>query len=196
MRRSKLSLNFVTFTPITDNTTMIKATKFYVFTLFFLTISVLQAQTYTNDGTGLGVANLQSKAAQFSFISSTAITPQNVPNASFNNAVYILQIGDENNVVTETRSVRSTINVLQRGNKNEVNLDLTAGVISENIIQQGVSNRFIDLTNKPTLTHSATVFQTGRNQNLIMAGNNSISDKMIVNMRGKNQTVLIRNFKR
>ena len=175
---------------------MKKATKFYFLTLFLLIGSVLQAQTYTTGANNSGVVNLQSKAAQFSLLSTEAFTTERAPSTSVNNAIYIEQIGDNNNVVAQTRSFRSNINVFQRGNENEVNLDLTSGVISENVIQRGVNNRFIDLNSKATLSHSATVFQTGRNQNLIMAGNNSISEKMIVNMRGKNQTVLIRNFKR
>ena len=174
---------------------MKKATKFYFITLFLLIGSGMQAQTYTTGANNSGVVNLQSRAAQFSLL-SIAATAERAPSTSVNNAIYIEQIGNNNNVVAETRSLKSTINVFQRGNENEVNLNLTSGVITENVVQRGVNNRFIDLNNKATFSHSATVFQTGRNQNLIMAGNNSISEKMIVNMRGKNQTVFIRNFKR
>ncbi|MEM7187381.1 MAG: hypothetical protein AAF466_12045, partial [Bacteroidota bacterium] len=75
-------------------------------------------------------------------------------------------------------------------------LNVTAGVIDETVFQNGLNNRFVDLSTSGTLIHRAAVIQNGRNQNLIWYGNNSISENLFVNMRGSNQTVIIRNFKR
>ncbi|MEM7086314.1 MAG: hypothetical protein AAF489_09040 [Bacteroidota bacterium] len=175
---------------------MKKATELFYASLFLFICGTVHSQTYTEGTSTLGTTNLQGKAAQFSFLSTQVATPETAPSASVNNAIYIQQIGDENNVVANTRSFRSNINILQRGSNNEVGLDITSGVIEENVFQRGANNRFLDLSSKATISHSAAVFQNGTNQNLFMVGNNSISEKMIVNMRGKNQTVLIRNFKR
>jgi len=175
---------------------MKKRAKLYYVSLFLLISSTVYGQTYTENTSTSGAVNLQGKAAQFSFLSSQVATPVSTPSTSFNNAVYIQQIGEENNVVTNTRSFRSNINILQRGRNNDVALDITSGIIEENIFQSGANNSVIDLSSQGTISHNVAVFQNGRNQNLIMAGNNSISEKMIVNMRGKNQTVLIRNFKK
>lgn len=175
---------------------MEKTTKLYYLLLFLLIFNGVYSQTYTEGTSSSGVVNLQGDATQLSFLSTQVAAQKAIPNTSVNNTIYIQQIGEENNVVANTSSFRSNINVLQRGTNNDVTLDISSGIIEENIFQRGTNNRFIDVSSKGTLLHSTAVFQNGRNQNLIMVGNNSISDKMIVNMKGKNQTVLIRNLKR
>jgi len=65
--------------------------------------------------------------------------------------------------------------------------------IDEIVIQRGFSNSFLDLNLNGNFSHKTTAIQIGKNQNLLLAGNNSISQKMIVNMKGKGQTILIRN---
>ena len=74
-------------------------------------------------------------------------------------------------------------------------MNITAAVIDEGVLQVGQNNNFINTSTRATLMHNALVYQRGSNQNLIMQGNNNMSKNMIVKMRGKNQTVLIRNFR-
>ncbi|MBZ0327232.1 MAG: hypothetical protein K8F54_06465 [Altibacter sp.] len=169
----------------------------YFTTLIVLLISgCIFGQTYTIGNSANGIDNAQSKAAKLSFLSSQVISPNNSNNVSASNSVYILQVGNNNNVVSNTRSNYSDVNLFQRGNNNEVLLDVTALIIDENVLQLGNNNRFIDLSLKGTVLHNAAVLQKGQNQNLIWYGSNSISERMMVTMKGKNQTILIRNIKR
>ena len=157
--------------------------------------SITFSQTYRiDDSSSPSIANLQNTTDQLKYFTSQTGSPGNTRNLSTSNNVYVQQIGNGNNVVSNTRAVYSDIGLFQKGNNNEVLLDIKAGVIKENVLQTGVNNSVIDL-NPGSLLHSAAIFQKGANQNLIMLGSNSISDNMIISMQGKNQTILVRNIK-
>jgi hypothetical protein len=170
----------------------------YLTTIIFLFVGgCVFSQTYTIGNSSSEIDNVTSKAAKLSLLSSSqVISPNNTNGVSASNSIFILQIGNNNNVISNTRSNNSDVNLLQRGNNNEVLQDVTALSIDEDIVQFGSNNRFIDLSIKGTVLHNAAVLQQGRNQNLIWLGSNSISERMMITMRGKNQTVLIRNIKR
>ena len=107
----------------------------------------------------------------------------------------VTQVGAFNQVNADIRSYASDLDVAQYGNRNNVSMNITAAVIDEGVLQVGQNNNFINTSTRATLMHNALVYQRGSNQNLIMQGNNNMSKNMIVKMRGKNQTVLIRNFR-
>jgi len=153
------------------------------------------AQTYTIGNSPIKTGDLESRAAQLNFLSSQRTAPSNSRVAT-NNAIFIQQVGNNNEVVSNTRSLQSNINLIQRGNNNEVGLDITAGIIKENIFQNGSNHKFFDFSSGGSVLHTAAVYQSGRNQNLLWYGNNSISDKLMIRMKGNNQTVIIRNIKR
>lgn len=169
--------------------------KISILILVGLISSNTSAQTYRiDDSSSPTVANLQNQTDQLKYVTSQTGSPSNTRNLSTSNNVYVQQIGNDNNVVSNTRAVYSDIGLFQKGNNNEVLLDITAGAIKENVLQTGINNSVIDI-NPGSLLHSAAVFQKGANQNLIMLGSNSISDNMIISMQGKNQTILVRNIK-
>jgi hypothetical protein len=163
--------------------------------LFLLTSPIMLAQTYAIGNSTATSGTFQSRAAQLSILASQRTSPSNAQMVT-TNAVYIQQVGNNNNVVSNTSSSRSNINLFQRGNNNEVGIDVTAGIIDENVIQNGNNNSFFDFSPNTTMFHRAAVYQSGTNQNLLWYGNNSISEKLMVRMKGKNQTVIIRNIKR
>lgn len=166
------------------------------YTILFLFASPLMlAQTYAIGNSPIKPGNFQNRAAQLNLLTSQKATPSNSISAK-TNSIYIQQVGNNNDVISNTRSLYSNINLVQRGNNNEVGLNVTAGIINENIFQNGSNHKFFDFSSKGTVLHSAAVYQTGRNQNLLWYGNNSISEKMMIRMKGKNQTVIIRNIKR
>lgn len=168
----------------------------FIYTLLFLfASSTLLAQTYAIDNSPTTSGNFQSRAAQLSILASQRTSPSNSRVAT-TNAIYIQQVGNNNNVNSNTRSLRSNINLLQRGNNNEVGIDITAGIIEENVFQSGNNHKFFDFSSKGTVLHRAAVYQRGSNQNLLWYGNNSISENLMVRMTGKKQTVIIRNIKR
>ena len=165
-------------------------------TIFFLFFgSVMIAQTYTNENSNGGIDVFQNKATQLSFLSFQERLSSTSPGASGNNAIYIQQIGNYNDVYSNTKSINSNINLIQKGNNNEILLNLKAVSINENVLQTGVNNNFANLSTSGNISHSAAVMQRGANQNLIMLGSNSISDNMIILMQGKGQTILVRNIK-
>lgn len=155
------------------------------------------AQTYTNVNSVSSIKNLRSKASQLNLLfSQQLISPNTIKSVTTSNAIHIQQIGNYNHVASNTGSIISDINIFQIGNKNKVLLNINSVFINENVIQRGYNNKFIDFSLKGTILHRVAVIQKGMNQKLIWYGSNSISKKMTVRMRGKNQTVIIRNFKR
>ena len=114
-------------------------------------------------------------------------------NFSSYNSVFIRQIGNNNDIVSNSQATNKSINTLQFGDENKIDLKIKARKIDETVIQIGLSNSFLDLNPNGSYSHKASVFQRGKNQNLVLVGNNSISKQMTVNMKGKGQTILIRN---
>ncbi len=173
-----------------------KRLRILTYTILFLVASPLMlAQTYAIGNSPIKSGNLQNRAAQISLLTSQKATASNSI-AAKTNAIYIQQVGNNNDVISNTRSLYSNINLVQRGSNNEVGLNITAGIINENIFQNGSNHKFFDFSSKGTMLHNAAVYQSGRNQNLLWYGNNSISEKMMIRMKGTNQTVIIRNIKR
>ncbi len=141
-------------------------------------------------------SKLSQKDLQKSVFSAQNLNPLNSSSVSATNSIYIQQIGNNNSLVANTRTVAGRMNVLQAGNRNEVAVDVTSALLDENIIQWGRNNSFIDINGGASLLHRANVLQRGTNQNLIWLGSNSLSEKIRVNMSGQKQTVIIRNIKR
>ncbi|QNJ96798.1 hypothetical protein ALE3EI_0208 [Constantimarinum furrinae] len=164
--------------------------------ILMLATTVSLAQTYTSSGSTSGIKNIESAAAQQTFIASQASTSTNITNSSLNNAIYIEQVGNYNSSIANTISDKSRIQLFQRGNNNEIQLNIASKNIFENVYQLGYNNSFLDLSLTGNAFHTATVIQRGTNQNLIWTGTNSISDSMLITMQGKKQTVFVRNFKR
>lgn len=157
---------------------------------FFSIINVASAQTFKGDAI-TGIENLQNKTSLFNIVAS-----QNIPSVGVSKNIRVQQIGNHNSSYSLTRSTSSDIQVAQLGNRNDVNLAISANRISEDVLQVGNNHSFTDFSPNTTNLHSANVLQYGANQNLILiGGQNSISDKMLVTMQGKNQTVIIRNLK-
>lgn len=157
---------------------------------FTTIVNVAAAQTYIGD-TQTSLENLQQKTSLFNIVAS-----QNSGAVDVNNSIRVDQIGDNNTAYALTRSNSSDIRLTQIGNRNDVSLAVSANRISEDVLQFGNNHSFIDFSPNTTNLHSANVLQYGTNQNLIkIGGPNSISDKMMVSMKGRGQTVIIRNLK-
>lgn len=157
---------------------------------FISVINVASAQTFKEDAI-TNMENLQNKTTLFNIVAS-----QNTHAVDINNSTRVQQIGNNNTAYTLTRSNSSDIQLTQLGNRNDISLAVSANRISEDVLQVGNNHSFTDFSVNPTNLHSANVLQYGTNQNLIWIGSqNSISDKMMVSMKGRNQTVIIRNLK-
>lgn len=158
--------------------------------IFISLLNVAGAQTYAGDA-NVALKKLQVESLQFNLIAS-----QNSSSSSLSNSTRVQQIGDYNTVLSVTKSNSSDILLTQFGKNNGIDLNISANRIEENVVQIGNNHNFTDYSGSRTPEHSANVYQLGANQNLIWLGSqNSISDKMVVSMQGKNQTIIVRNLK-
>ena len=168
--------------------------KYFLF-IFLLTGQIAFAQTPNVANSGKSLDNIMSRTEQLTILPSQ-MTPIDSRNMSLANNVYIVQIGNYNKVTSNTRSRNSNINLYQRVNNNNVLLSVMARTIDESVIQRGYNHSFINLGLNKVNFHRAKAVQIGRNQKLLWVGSNSISEKLIVRMKGNNQRVIIRNIKR
>ena len=163
--------------------------------IILLTGQIAFAQTPNLTNSGKSPDNIISRTEQLTILPSQMI-PIDSRNMSLANNVYIVQIGNYNEVTSNTRSRNSNINLYQRGNNNNVLLNVTARTIGESVIQRGYNHSFINLSSNKVNFNRARAIQIGRNQKLLWVGSNSISEKLMVRMKGNNQRVIIRNIKR
>ena len=163
--------------------------------IFLLTCQISIAQTHNVLDSGNSPDNIVSKSEQHTILPFQT-TPIDSRNMSLANNIRIAQIGNYNRVTSNTRSRNSNINLYQRGNNNNVFLSVVARSIDESIIQSGYNHSFINLGLNKVNFHQAKAVQIGRNQKLLWVGSNSISEKLMVRMKGIDQRVIIRNIKR
>jgi hypothetical protein len=112
-----------------------------------------------------------------------------------NTGVFINQIGDFNRTIVQSSSERSDINLIQTGNENTMRLDLSARNIIYNALQQGNGNKLLEfnsvISGKELIQRD--IQQVGNDQNLIIHGNNGLSDRLQVRMSNSGQSLIIRN---
>ena len=165
--------------------------KILIVALIFISSNILAAQTFeTLEDNELSGFNTQASEENFLLNQSAA----NLNSTSSNNAIFIAQIGDNNDAVSVTGSTQSNINIIQNGNDNLTVLDINSTKIVETVIQNGDNNSVFDYSPFKTDLKNTTINQTGNNQNLTMFGSNSLSEKIKVSMQGQDQSIIIRNF--
>ncbi|MAM27852.1 MAG: hypothetical protein CMC13_02425 [Flavobacteriaceae bacterium] len=116
--------------------------------------------------------------------------------STLGSTVIIQQIGQQNTLDAAMTSEKGTHLSFQTGNKNKIQIRSRAHNTDALLLQLGANNNILLVHNQPRLQTKTTVFQKGYNQNFLMLGNNRMSDQMIVKMKGKNQNILVRNFRR
>lgn len=131
----------------------------------------------------------------FNAVQNASINPTQISNISYDaNSIYIDQIGSNNIISLKSFTESSTIDLTQNGNNNVVKLNFTALSAVENFYQLGDNHYLAAYGNTPSLNLQRTVNQNGSGQRLTIHGNNSISEKMQLNMKGATSTIIIRNF--
>ena len=131
----------------------------------------------------------------FNTVQNASINPIQISTISYDsNSIYIDQIGSNNIISLKSFTESSTIDLTQNGNNNMVKLNFTALSAVENFHQLGDNHYLAAYGNTPSLNLQRTVNQTGSGQRLTIHGNNSISEKMQLNMKGATSTIIIRNF--
>lgn len=169
--------------------------KIVLIILFLATSGMVKAQVF-EDGNG-GISSLfsiGSESSQQIFLFNQNISTIVNVDPSQENNVFITQIGDDNEVHSETFSNGRNIYYVQIGDYNIVDLNVRSENINESIFQRGNNNVVFDINGFKNEIHSIDVRQNGDNQNLTLFGSNSISEKLKVFMEGQNQTIVIRSF--
>lgn len=155
--------------------------------------NLVTAQTFGTLNTANTISGFDTEASQGNFLINQAeVFKTNL--SSENNTVIIAQIGDDNNLNSTTKSLKSTVTIVQNGNGNDAFLELNNKELLENIIQNGNNNAVLDYSLYQSNLRNTEINQTGNNQNLTISGSNSLSEKMKVSMQGQDQTIIIRNF--
>lgn len=167
--------------------------KIFIVVSIFNLGNLARAQTFGAINTANTVSGFDTEASQENFLLNQGVVSKtNLPTT--NNNVIIAQIGDDNSLISTTKSLNSTVTIVQNGNKNEAVLDLNNNELIETVIQNGNNNAVLDYSLYKTNLRNTTINQTGNNQNLTISGSNSLSEKMKVSMQGQNQSIIIRNF--
>lgn len=168
----------------------------FCFVLVVFTSNDILGQTYTEADAVQTSDNFQRRATQLNFLSDQIPTSSTVrQSTSAANSIYIQQIGNLNSTVANTRSLSSDINLLQRGNNNDIHMTVKAASIETTIFQSGYNNQVLDISPTGVRSQRGLIVQRGTNQRLAWIGDNSISQRMVVRMQGRNQSIIIRSVK-
>ena len=153
----------------------------------------------------LGTCLAQEEQDEFSSVFSTkqnslltlskfsTLENNNAVNTATQNAVFIQQIGDNNQARTTINSSNSNVNLNQNGSDNFIFLDKTANQINQFVSQQGSNNNVIDFNLSTNSSISSNFTQTGNNLNIVNIGANSISKDLTINQSGNSGSVIILN---
>ena len=166
--------------------------KFIIAVSILISSNVITAQTFEATDNTDAISSFDTQSSQENFLLNQTDTATSF--ASTENSVFIAQIGDNNDIVSITKSFESDINIVQNGNQNVTILDLNSTKLTETVIQKGDNNTFLDYSPFKSDVRNATINQTGNNQNLTMFGSNSLSEKIKISMQGQDQSIIIRNF--
>ncbi|WP_289045835.1 hypothetical protein [uncultured Olleya sp.] len=161
-----------------------------VFVLFFFTNTSAQTFQSTEDVNNISSFDTQSSQDNFLLNQSSNF----INTIASDNSVFITQIGDDNDLISKTIATESDISIIQSGNQNQTILDLNSVKLTETILQNGNNNTILDYSPFKSDDRHAIINQKGNNQNLIMTGSNSLSEKIKISMKGQDQSIIIRNF--
>ncbi|WGD33870.1 hypothetical protein [Olleya sp. YS] len=166
--------------------------KFLIVVSILMSGNFITAQTFEATDDATDISGFETQSSQENFLLNQSATTASV--TSSDNAIFIAQIGDSNNLISNTTSTESNITVIQNGDENLTVLDINSTTLKETVIQNGDNNTFLDYSPFRSNLRNATINQTGNNQNLTMFGSNSLSEKIKISMQGQDQSIIIRNF--
>ncbi len=169
----------------------------YIFLLLALFLGSLTASiAQTTTAGNIDALRFQDADTQLNILSNqnSAIYNKTMQSSAQQNTVFISQIGDNNTISSVVNSSNTDISLVQLGDNNGIFSSIKALSLEQNIVQNGNNNTFTSSNYYMTKEYDVQVSQNGNNQNLTLFGQNSISEKLKVNMQGEGQTVIVRNF--
>ncbi|QXP59767.1 hypothetical protein [Olleya sp. HaHaR_3_96] len=166
--------------------------KLLIAVSILITNNLATAQTFETTDAKNHISGFETQSSQENFLLNQGATTINL--STTNKSIFIAQIGDDNDLISNSKSLESTIVIVQNGDENLAVLDLNSKKINETVIQHGDNNAFLDYSPFKSDVRNATINQTGDNQNLTMFGTNTLSEKIKISMQGQGQSIIIRNF--
>ena len=141
-----------------------------------------------------GVAGFNSDQERLNLLSNINFNQASLnDNASINeqNAVIIQQIGDYNNVYSQTQSQSSKLELIQNGDFNNIQLEVNAPSINARVIQNGDNNTVLDNIYYSNLDVRLNAIQNGDNLSINRMGVNSLSNKLQIIQEGSFKTITV-----
>lgn len=115
-------------------------------------------------------------------------------NLAGNNAVFIQQIGSDNQVFSNITAQSSDIRIIQNGDQNLIDINENSSEIQKLITQNGNNNTIIDFSFNPNATTNLDIIQEGNNILFERFGSNELSNSLQFRITGNNRTVIVRGF--
>ncbi len=134
------------------------------------------------------------KQEELNIISQLSTASLNTTPAVTGNTIFIQQIGNQNYVNAQIKAERSTINLYQEGKFNEIELQETSKEVFKELRQIGDDNVIVDFSFNPELNTQLELNQIGNNLTFERIGTNELSKNLKFNMKGNNQTIIVRSF--
>ena len=154
----------------------------------------IQSQGISGANVPAMIEDLNSPSDQLNILNEQFITRASQISDFNNNRVFITQAGVNNITSVSTEASNSLVVLRQNGVDNTMQLNLRGTTIDYQAIQSGNNNLLLDLSNgAETQLLQRKIIQTGRGHNLVIHGNNALSDTMEIRMNNGGQSVIIRN---
>ncbi|MDT0646768.1 hypothetical protein RM545_08705 [Zunongwangia sp. F260] len=110
------------------------------------------------------------------------------------NNIYIAQVGEGNSSYVNMTAEDSNLNLNQEGSYNTIHLEAHVRSMEGTVTQNGNSNFVLNLASDPNLDVPINVRQNGNNLNFESYGVNSIGSKLMFQMTGDANSIIVRNF--
>ncbi|SEL94341.1 hypothetical protein SAMN04487910_3665 [Aquimarina amphilecti] len=111
-----------------------------------------------------------------------------------NSAVFIQQVGTNNQVFSNITAERSDIRLNQNGEQNLIDINETSREIEKLITQNGNNNSVIDFSFNRDISTNLEILQEGDNLSFERFGSNELSKNLKFKMTGNARTIIVRSF--
>ncbi len=171
-----------------------KNISFFVLLIAVVAVQSIHCQNNSGNNVLAVIQDLTTPSDQLNILNEQFIGRASQISDFNDNRVFITQAGVNNESSVTTDATNSLVVLRQNGVDNTVQLNLRATTIDYEATQSGNNNLLLDFSNGTnTQLLQRKIIQTGNGQNLVIHGNNALSDRMEIRMNNGGQSVIIRN---
>ncbi|ALM07672.1 hypothetical protein SB49_07520 [Sediminicola sp. YIK13] len=167
---------------------------FFVLLIVVVLAQTAQGQSNSDTNVPASIQDLTTPSDQLNILNEQFSGRTAQINEFNDNRVFITQAGVNNETSVTTDATNSLVVLRQNGVDNAMQLNLRATTIDYEATQSGNNNLLLDFSNGTTTQLlQRKIIQTGNGQNLVIHGNNALSDRMEIRMNNGGQSIIIRN---